>query len=241
MLSVPECSRLVKRMSGSEEARGWVLLSRITSRVVLGTISRALPRKPDASLRKGGKHRLQGTALHPCPCRFRLSSGRVLRGGRAVPRWWLASVIFDRRFFVAFLPQRADGEEFIAAGRAAERGNSQDPRNERCLTRDMPYALQVQIAADAAVGKEQPPKGNAAGAKPGFAGCTAPGKNSAHGKQVINDGAAVRTPESGAATGWANEFGLNLRSPERLGPERASAPRKRQNLWGARYNENPKE
>lgn len=218
MLSVPECSRLVKRMSGSEEARGWVLLSRITSRVVLGTISRALPRKPDASLRKGGKHRVQGTALHPCPCRFRLSSGRVLRGGRAVPRWWLASVIFDRRFFVAFLPQRADGEEFIAAGRAAERGNSQDPRNERCLTRDMPYALQVQIAADAAVGKEQPPKRNAAGAKPGFAGCTAPGKHSAHGKQVINDAAAVRTPESGAATGWANEFGLNLRSPEKTGP-----------------------
>lgn len=46
-------------MSGSEEARGWVLLSRITSRSVLGTISRALPRKPDASLRKGGKHRVE--------------------------------------------------------------------------------------------------------------------------------------------------------------------------------------
>ncbi|HEX2663977.1 MAG TPA: hypothetical protein VHM93_14175 [Candidatus Acidoferrum sp.] len=137
-----------------------------------------------------------------------------------MPRWWLASVIFDGRFFVAFLPQRADGEEFIAAGHAAKRGNSQDSRNERCLTGDMPgrYALQVQIAADPAVGKEQAPKRNATGAKPGFAGRTAPGKNSAHGKQVINDVAAVRTPESGAATGWANEFGLNLRSPEKTGP-----------------------
>jgi hypothetical protein len=74
--------------------------------------------------------------------------------------------------------------------------------------------LQVQIAADPAVGKEQAPKWNATGAKPGFAGSAAPGKNSAHGKQVLNDPAAVRTPESGAATGWANEFGLNLRPPE---------------------------
>ena len=160
-----------------------------------------------------------------------------------MPRWSLASVILHGRFFVAFLPQRADGEEFIAAGHATERGNPQDSRNERSLTRDMPgrYALQVQIAADAAVGKEQAPKRNATGAKPGFAGCTAPGKNSAHGQQVINDGAAVRTPEFGAATGWANEFGLNLRSPERTPPERASAHGKRQSLGGARYNENPKE
>ena len=188
-------------------------------RIVLGTISRALPRKPDASLRKAGKP-CRGTVLHPCACRFQLSAGRVLRGGRAVPRWWLASVVFDRRLFVAFLPQRADGEEFIAAGHAAERGNSQDSRNERCLTRDVPgrYALQLQIAADAAVGKEQAPKRNATGAKPGFAGGTAPGQNSAHGKQVIDDAAAVRTPDFGAATGWANEFGLNLRSPEKTTP-----------------------
>jgi len=102
-------------------------------------------------------------------------------------------------------------------------------------------ALQLRIAADAAVGKEQAPKRNAAGAKPGFAGCTTPRKNSAHGQQVINDGAAVRTPEFGAVTGWANEFGLDLRSPEKAGPERADAPAKRQGLCVARYNENPKE
>lgn len=103
------------------------------------------------------------------------------------------------------------------------------------------YALQIRIAADAAVGKEQAPKRNATGAKPGFAAGTTPGKDSAHGQQVINDGAAVRTPEFGAATGWANEFGLDLRSPEKAGPERANAPAKRQSLCGARYNENPKE
>lgn len=129
-------------------------------------------------------------------------------------------MILHGHLFVAFLPQRADGEEFIAAGHAAECGNSQDSRDERCLARDMPgrYALQVQIPADAAVGKEQSPERNATGAKPGFAGCTAPGENSAHGKQVINHGTAVRTPEFGAATGWTNQFGLNLRSPEKTGP-----------------------
>ena len=152
-------------------------------------------------------------------------------------------MILHGRFFVGCMPQRADGEEFIATGHAAERGNSQDSRNERCLTRNMlgRYALQLRIAADAAVGKEQAPKRNATGAKPGFAGSTAPGKNSPHAKQVINDGAAVRTPQFGAATGWANEFGLDLRSPEKAGPERASAHAKRQSLCVARYNENPKE
>jgi hypothetical protein len=63
------------------------------------------------------------------------------------------------------------------------------------------------------VGKKQAAKRNATGAKPGFAGFTAPGKNSAHGQQIVNDSAAVRSPEFGAATGWANRFGLDLRSP----------------------------
>ncbi len=139
---------------------------------------------------------------------------------RAVRARLLASVIFDGRFFVAFMPARPDGEEFIAAVRAAECGNSQDSRKERCLTRDMlgRYALQLRVAADAAAGKKQAPKRKAMSAKLGFAGFAAPGKNSAHGQQVVNGGAAVQTPELGAATGWANEFDADLRSPEKAGP-----------------------
>jgi len=57
---------------------------------------------------------------------------------------------------VAFRPRRQDGEEFIAAVRAAECGNSQDSQKGRSLTRDMlgRYALQLAVAADAAVGKK---------------------------------------------------------------------------------------
>jgi hypothetical protein len=57
---------------------------------------------------------------------------------------------------VAFRPRRQDGEEFIAAVRAAECGNSQDSQKGRSLTRDMlgRYALQLGVAADAAVGKK---------------------------------------------------------------------------------------
>ena len=139
---------------------------------------------------------------------------------RAVRAGQLASVILHGHFFVAFMPQRPDGEEFIAAGHAAESGNSQDSRDERSLTRDMlsGYALQLPIAADPAVGKKQPPKRSATGAKPGFAGFASPGENSAHGQQIVNQGAAVRTPEFGAATGWTNEFGLDLRSPAKTDP-----------------------
>jgi hypothetical protein len=124
-------------------------------------------------------------------------------------------VIFDGRCFVAFSPRRPDGEEFIPALRAPECGNSQDSRKERSRTWDMlgRYALQLWVAADAAVGKKQARKRKATGAKPGFAGCAAPEKNSAHGQQVLNGRGAVRAPESGAATGRANEFDADLRSP----------------------------
>ena len=195
------------------------MLTRVTGRVGLGPISWPCPAGGGVFAQPARRHRVEELFFIRVHADFTRSSGRAPQS-RAIPKWSLASVILRDRLFVAFLPQRADGEEFIAAGHAAERGNPQDSRKERRLTRDMPgrYALQVQIAADAAVGKEQAAKRNATGAKPGFAGCTAPGKNSAHGQQVINDGAAVRTPEFGAATGWANEFGLNLRSPENTGP-----------------------
>jgi hypothetical protein len=94
------------------------------------------------------------------------------------------------------------------------------------------YALQLWVAADAAVGKKQARKGKATGAKPGFTGFTAPGKNSAYGQEEVNRRATVRTPELLAATGRANEFDADLRSPER---PRCS--------WkeGARYNKTRKE
>src|SRR5438132_13901031 len=73
------------------------------------------------------------------------------------------------------------------------------------------------------MGKKQAPKRKATGAKPGCARFAAPGKNSADGQQVINGGMAIRTPESGAATGRASEFGADLNAPvlmERRSEER---------------------
>jgi hypothetical protein len=89
------------------------------------------------------------------------------------------------------------------------------------------YALQLPIAADPAVGRKQAPKRSATAAKPGFAGLAAPGKNSAQGQQVVNDGAAVRARRFGlrqaVQTSSAWVFGLL----KRLGPGRAGAHAKR--------------
>jgi len=113
-------------------------------------------------------------------------------------------------------PQRPDRKEFIAAGDAAVRRKSKDATEYCCLAGDVLCgdALQFQIPAQAAVGKEQVPNRNAAGPESGFAETATPRQNPSETKQIVHNGAAMGAPEFRTEAGRTNEFArLDLRSP----------------------------
>ena len=144
-------------------------------------------------------------------------------------------------FFLAFPAERPYGEELVPAGHATKRGNSEEPRDERCLARNMLRCnpLQFQVAANSAVGVQQVPKRSAAPTKSRFARFAAPGQNAAYAQQIVNDCPAPGAPEFRTATRWTSKFGrLDLRSPRNVWTLKHG---KKQTLCQARYNENPKE
>ena len=106
----------------------------------------------------------------------------------------LAAVRRGHRAF--FAAQRSNGEKFMPAGLAAQRGNSKQSANERRRARNSLRGdpLQFEIAANPAVCIEQRPEWQRPGVKPRFARFAPPGKNADKTEEMVHYRAALGAP-----------------------------------------------
>ena len=89
--------------------------------------------------------------------------------------------------------RRAEGEEFVAAGIAAEGGKAAEAAEEGGPARNVlgSDTLQVGAAAKATVGVERDAKRGGARVKAGFAGFAAPGQNVRGTEKIVHHRASL--------------------------------------------------